>query len=80
MPRRRGVSRASLGLTFTLLALLGPGVAGADAGGLKAMWGDVQVAVEKILFATSLEDVRNRTLSGRGRGTEMARVGELKAK
>jgi Rrf2 family protein len=32
--------------------------------GLKAMWGDVQVAVEKILFATSLEDVKRRTLSG----------------
>jgi DNA-binding IscR family transcriptional regulator len=50
--------------------------------GLKAMWGDVQVAVEKILFATSLEDVRERTLSGRGVGSrrEMVRFGELKAK
>ncbi len=50
--------------------------------GLKAMWGDVQVAVEKILFATSLEDVRERTLSGRGVGSrrELARFGELKAK
>ena len=42
--------------------------------GLKGMWGDVQVAVEKILFATSLEDVRRRTLEGR-RGCETVRVG-----
>ena len=47
--------------------------------GLKAMWGDVQVAVEKILFATSLEDVRRRTLSGRAAGRDMARFGEIKS-
>jgi hypothetical protein len=43
------------------------------------MWGDVQVAVEKILFATSLEDVRRRTLSGRSANRDMARFGELKS-
>jgi Rrf2 family protein len=47
--------------------------------GLKAMWGDVQVAVEKILFATSLEDVRRRTLSGRPANRDMARFGEIKS-
>jgi DNA-binding IscR family transcriptional regulator len=47
--------------------------------GLKAMWGDVQVAVEKILFATSLEDVRRRTLSGRVTNRDMARFGEIKS-
>jgi hypothetical protein len=43
------------------------------------MWGDVQVAVEKILFATSLEDVRRRTLSGRVTNRDMARFGEIKS-
>ena len=47
--------------------------------GLKAMWGDVQVAVEKILFATSLEDVKRRTLSGRARNTDMAKLGALRS-
>jgi hypothetical protein len=46
---------------------------------LKAMWGDVQVAVEKILFATSLEDVRKRTLSGRAKNFDMARIGEIRS-
>ena len=32
--------------------------------GLKQVWQDVQTAVEKILFATSFDDVRKRTLSG----------------
>jgi Rrf2 family transcriptional regulator, cysteine metabolism repressor len=32
--------------------------------GLKKMWKEVQEAVEKILFATSFEDVRKRTLGG----------------
>jgi|HubBroStandDraft_1064217.scaffolds.fasta_scaffold77825_2 Rrf2 family cysteine metabolism transcriptional repressor len=32
--------------------------------GLKQTWKDVQGAVEKILFATSFEDVRQRTLGG----------------
>jgi Rrf2 family protein len=34
--------------------------------GLKQVWRDVQDAVEKILFATSFEDVKRRTLEGRG--------------
>ncbi len=33
--------------------------------GLKQTWRDVQGAVEKILFATTFEDVRKRTLNGR---------------
>ena len=33
--------------------------------GLKQMWQDVQQSVEKILFATSFEDVKRRTLAGR---------------
>lgn len=33
--------------------------------GLKQMWQDVQLSVEKILFATSFEDVKRRTLAGR---------------
>jgi DNA-binding IscR family transcriptional regulator len=48
--------------------------------GLKAMWGDVQGAVEKILFATSLEDVKRRTLSGRAKNCEMGKFAEIKAK
>src|SRR5579885_2015956 len=32
--------------------------------GLKQLWQDVQDSVEKILFATSFEDVRQRTLRG----------------
>jgi Rrf2 family cysteine metabolism transcriptional repressor len=34
-----------------------------EACGLKRMWRDVQDAVEKILFATSFEDVRKRTVT-----------------
>jgi Rrf2 family protein len=33
--------------------------------GLKQVWQDVQHSVEKILFATSFEEVKRRTLSGR---------------
>jgi Rrf2 family transcriptional regulator, cysteine metabolism repressor len=40
--------------------------------GLKQTWRDVQGAVEKILFATSFEDVRKRTLSGRLAETNLA--------
>jgi Rrf2 family transcriptional regulator, cysteine metabolism repressor len=36
-----------------------------DSCGLKQTWKDVQRAVEKILFATSFEEIRQRTLSGR---------------
>ncbi len=32
--------------------------------GLKQVWEDVQGAMEKILFATSFDDVRKRTLAG----------------
>ena len=42
--------------------------------GLKQIWKDVQGAVEKILFATSFEEVRRRTLSGGARRTETARL------
>ena len=42
--------------------------------GLKQTWRDVQGAVEKILFATSFEDVRKRTLSGRMAETNLARL------
>jgi Rrf2 family transcriptional regulator, cysteine metabolism repressor len=43
--------------------------------GLKQVWRDVQTSVEKILFATSFEEVRKRTLSGPGRAKEPARLG-----
>jgi Rrf2 family cysteine metabolism transcriptional repressor len=43
--------------------------------GLKQMWEDVQGAVEKILFATSFEDVRKKTLGGRARHSNLARLG-----
>jgi Rrf2 family protein len=33
--------------------------------GLKQVWEDVQQSVEKILFATSFEEVKRRTLTGR---------------
>jgi Rrf2 family protein len=42
--------------------------------GLKQTWRDVQGAVEKILFATSFEDVRKRTLNGRMAETNLARL------
>jgi Rrf2 family cysteine metabolism transcriptional repressor len=42
--------------------------------GLKQIWKDVQGAVEKILFATSFEDVCKRTLNGGTRRTETARL------
>jgi Rrf2 family protein len=47
--------------------------------GLKAMWGDVQMAVEKILFATSLEDVKRRTLSGRKADLGMGKFAGIKS-
>ena len=43
--------------------------------GLKQTWRDVQDAVEKILFATSFEDVRKRTLNGRMAEANLARLG-----
>jgi Rrf2 family transcriptional regulator, cysteine metabolism repressor len=42
--------------------------------GLKQTWRDVQGAVEKILFATTFEDVRKRTLSGRMAEANLARL------
>ena len=42
--------------------------------GLKQMWKDVQGAVEKILFATSFEDVRKRTLGDRERNCGLAQL------
>jgi DNA-binding IscR family transcriptional regulator len=42
--------------------------------GLKQIWKDVQGAVEKILFATTFEDVRRRTLNGGARRVETARL------
>ena len=42
--------------------------------GLKQTWRDVQGAVEKILFATSFEDVRKRTLNGRMAEDNLARL------
>jgi Rrf2 family cysteine metabolism transcriptional repressor len=42
--------------------------------GLKQTWRDVQGAVEKILFATSFEDVRKRTLNGRMAEANLARL------
>ncbi len=42
--------------------------------GLKQTWRDVQGAVEKILFATTFEDVRKRTLSGRMTEVNLARL------
>jgi DNA-binding IscR family transcriptional regulator len=45
-----------------------------DSCGLKQIWKDVQGAVEKILFATSFEEVRKRTLNGGARPAETARL------
>ena len=42
--------------------------------GLKQIWKDVQNSVEKILFATSFEEVRRRTLNGAARPAETARL------
>jgi Rrf2 family protein len=42
--------------------------------GLKQTWRDVQGAVEKILFATTFEDVRKRTLNGRMAEANLARL------
>ena len=42
--------------------------------GLKQVWQDVQEAVENILFATSFDDVRKRTLGGVARHSDMARL------
>ncbi len=42
--------------------------------GLKQTWRDVQGAVEKILFATSFDDVRRRTLSGKVAEDSLARL------
>ena len=41
-----------------------------DSCGLKQIWKDVQGAVERILFATSFEEVRQRTLKGAPRACE----------
>ena len=40
--------------------------------GLKQVWEDVQGAMEKILFATSFDDVRKRTLAGVARRQDTA--------
>jgi Rrf2 family protein len=40
--------------------------------GLKQVWEDVQDAMEKILFATSFDDVRKRTLAGAVRRQDTA--------
>jgi len=42
--------------------------------GLKQTWRDVQGAVEKILFATSFEEVRKRTRNGRAAENQMAKL------
>jgi Rrf2 family protein len=40
--------------------------------GLKQVWEDVQGAMEKILFTTSFDDVRKRTLAGAARRQDTA--------
>jgi DNA-binding IscR family transcriptional regulator len=42
--------------------------------GLKQLWQDVQGAVEHILFATSFEEVRKRTLAGVTRQNDLAQL------
>jgi DNA-binding IscR family transcriptional regulator len=42
--------------------------------GLKQTWRDVQGAVEKILFATSFEEVRKRTVAGEARSGSLAEL------
>jgi Rrf2 family protein len=59
---------------------LGAACVEGESCGLKAMWGDVQAAMEKILFATSLEDVRRRTLSGRPANCETSKFEVIKSK
>ncbi|MGB8475215.1 MAG: Rrf2 family transcriptional regulator [Candidatus Acidiferrum sp.] len=54
-------------------ALGGVCVEGASCG-LKEIWKDVQGAVEKILFATTFEEVRKRTMKGEARSTETVRI------
>jgi Rrf2 family protein len=44
-----------------------------DSCGLKQIWKDVQGAVEKILFATTFEEIRRRTLGGETKQAETAR-------
>jgi DNA-binding IscR family transcriptional regulator len=44
-----------------------------DSCGLKQIWKDVQGAVEKILFATTFEEIRRRTLCGEKKQVETAR-------
>jgi Rrf2 family protein len=41
--------------------------------GLKQVWQDVQTAVEKILFATSFEEVRDRTLARTKKNSSVVR-------
>ena len=48
-----------------------------DSCGLKHVWRDVQGAVEKILFDTSFEEVRRRTLGGGGRRVATAHIDGL---
>jgi Rrf2 family protein len=43
-----------------------------DSCGLKQVWQDVQNAVEKILFETTFDDLRKRTLSGIARNPTLA--------
>jgi Rrf2 family transcriptional regulator, cysteine metabolism repressor len=45
--------------------------------GLKQVWRDVQGSVEKILFATSFEEVRRRTLNGATRRGEPVQLDRL---
>ena len=43
-----------------------------DSCGLKLVWQDVQNAVEKILFETTFDDLRKRTLGGMARSSRSA--------
>ncbi len=43
-----------------------------DSCGLKQLWQDVQGAVERILFETSFDDIRKRTLAGVARNSSVA--------
>lgn len=43
-----------------------------DACGLKQVWQDVQGAVERILFETTFDDVRKRTLAGLARSDSIS--------
>jgi len=44
-----------------------------NACGLKQLWQEVQQAVEKILFETSFDDLRQRTLAGAARRNSLVR-------